>query len=116
MSITPHAAPQRWPFALADQAPAPCPDPNHPDHTGGACTPWFAGHLQPAQEGVYQRLNSLGRIVYSHWDGARWFWNRPSADLAATDMEPSLNQCLPWRGLAQPPACGYGQQPEGAPC
>lgn len=84
-----------------------------------ATTPWYPGELQPVQIGVYQRRNSLGEIVYSHWDGERWCWNHVSAVGAARNTDPSLAQALSWRGLVEPPVEGYGPglaQDEGKPC
>lgn len=82
-------------------------------------TPWFDGNTQPVQIGVYQRRNSLGHVCYSLWDGSQWYWNQPSPTLADRESMPSMAQYLPWRGLVQPPAEGYGPgaaATEGSPC
>lgn len=80
-------------------------------------TPWFPGDVHPVMDGVYQRRNSLGMVMYSYWDGTRWHWNRASAELAVMDRDASLAQALPWRGLAAPPVGGYGRgTPEEASC
>jgi hypothetical protein len=94
------------PFMKA--APAPAPMTERPADVAGTCTAWFPGDAQPVQIGVYQRRNSLGHIVYSHWDGEQWGWNHPSPWAAARDTEHSLAQQLEWRGLTVPPAEGYG--------
>ena len=90
-------------LALTDTAvPADAPAPQRGE------TPWFRGDQKPVQIGVYKRL-ALGRkVLFSYFDGATWFWSAGTADEAFVKMRASLVQNLPWLGLAEPPAEGYG--------
>lgn len=71
-------------------------------------TPWLAGTTTPVQEGVYRRATLAGTTKYSLWANGRWHWNCATPELAAKHLDASLAQRMPWCGLLQPPAYGYG--------
>ncbi len=135
MSSTPSAlTARRWPFptqaearaaaaAAADTSTATNSVDTDAPGLDAACepavTPWFPWTAEPVQIGVYQRRNSVGIVAYSLWDGARWLWNQRSPAMAVRETMPSAMQQMPWRGLAQPPAEGYGpaaDAQEATPC
>lgn len=71
-------------------------------------TAFFDGSIKPARTGVYQR-RYIGRIIlYARWTGRRWRCACNSPDSAAWEKEDSIEQSLPWRGLAADPK---GPQP-----
>lgn len=37
-------------------------------------TYWNNGNNFPDKIGLYERLNSIGNIVFSWWDGTNWWW------------------------------------------
>lgn len=80
--------------------------PDAPEPAAGE-TPWYDGHQQPVQPGVYKRLSITGLVLYSLFDGV-WMWSHVSPDRAAQAVDPSLVQNLPWCGLVAPPPQGYG--------
>lgn len=71
-------------------------------------TPWLPGTTTPVQEGVYRRATLAGTTKYSLWTNGRWHWNCATPNLAAQQLDASLAQRMPWCGLLQPPAYGYG--------
>lgn len=67
-------------------------------------TPWFPAHVKPVRKGVYQRKGYLGR--YSFWDGKKWcmgFDVLCQQDVKESKQKASIEQSLPWRGLAKNP-------------
>lgn len=102
----PAMAPQvqmRWHLSAV---PADAPPPRRGE------TPWHPGHLMPVQPGVYRRLTVAGSTMFSFFTGGEWLWNHVSPTGAVRARLPSLVQTLPWCGLTEPPACGYGPAPQ----
>lgn len=78
----------------------PVPEPN--------VTEWISGDVNPAMPGVYQRMHRevfaiTPTVLYSRWDGNRWFVEQVTAEEAAAQIHVSMHQDRPWRGLAEPP-------------
>lgn len=64
-------------------------------------TPWIPGTVKPVRAGLYQRLTHSNLVVWSKWDGAKWMrcmFTQPNAD---TQVIESLQQDIPWRGVAK---------------
>lgn len=65
-------------------------------------TDWFDGSEKPVNVGVYER-EYPARVMFSKWDGVRWFWPRNSPEEAAAETILSAQQphpeCLRWRGI-----------------
>jgi len=68
-------------------------------------TEWYSGDQKPSRAGVYQRDFSEGTsirgIVYSKWDGGKWFVYESTAKKASTNKNVSKFQYEPWRGIAK---------------
>lgn len=70
-------------------------------------TDWIDGRMKPNLPGLYQR-RWTGLIIWSKWTGSRWLRGREirlkySMECADDERSPSGEQCLPWRGLSEPP-------------
>ena len=69
-------------------------------------TKWIPGNVKPVRVGVYERANSRGSTLYSHWNGSFWGTSAFTPERAAWQsarLSPSVGQNLPWRGLAEKP-------------
>lgn len=71
-------------------------------------TEWISGDVKPGVPGVYQRMHrevfaTTPTVLYSRWDGTRWFVEQVTAEEAAAQIHVSMHQDRPWRGLAEPP-------------
>ena len=64
-------------------------------------TPWFGPTTKPVRRGVYQRRHkALHFMVYSYWDGEKWFLGCETPQLAETETMLSVNQQnFMWRGI-----------------
>lgn len=71
-------------------------------------TEWISGDVKPGVPGVYQRMHrevfaTSPTVLYSRWDGNRWFVEQATADEAAAQVHVSMHKNHPWRGLAEAP-------------
>lgn len=65
-------------------------------------TPWFPGTVNPVHPGVYQRELHTYNIVYSYWDGMRWYIGNqhlPYALESYQQEQTSAYPHCPWRGI-----------------
>ncbi|MEO8922169.1 MAG: hypothetical protein ABI330_04995 [Caldimonas sp.] len=76
-------------------------DPSSP-RAAPRLTPWIDGATPPAREGVYRRRSPAG--IYACWDGSTWYVDSSTPGAAAAQVERSVRQKAPWRGLSMAPA------------
>lgn len=69
-------------------------------------TQWFDGAVKPVHIGVYERsIYGSGSTAFWNWNGQYWEhggYRTPTVPRHRL-VTPSLNQSLPWRGLAENP-------------
>ena len=59
-------------------------------------TDWFVWPMMPVYVGFYERKYNGGTML-DWWNGEKWMEGRWQ------DAYPCINQCLPWRGMAEEP-------------
>lgn len=64
-------------------------------------TKWYPGNVKPVRDGVYQRDYGEGEIVFCLFKSRSWYWCSDTIKGAEAEITPSLNQQVPWRGIAK---------------
>lgn len=65
-------------------------------------SPWLDGAVRPVRDGVYQRQQLNGVVVFAKWSGRRWRIGVVDDRNEAADITQasSVQRAWPWRGRA----------------
>lgn len=76
-------------------------------------TPWFSGEVKPKRAGVYER-KIYNSTAYWHFNGKSWTYGGSSYPAGAVGGKgQSMDQHLPWRGLAADPKAKQAKAGKG---